>query len=216
MLLSPRKNGLTCLSKEVGVFKVAMGPVQCSWPCGVAENWSTKPGFYEGLVDLSKDCKTQSISLRLLQWLQKFSPDPGNLLNLIQILRHCPLIRWALSIAKIVCSVSRFVARVVGELWTADATGYPRGHEANDSSGAQSEATQAESPRGAFVKTTRYMQNCCRKALNLSRVNSEIAVTNFNDFRTNFGVTDTDFAILSNLSFRVRDDCRYRLSSFRT
>ena len=28
----------------------AIGPVQCSWPCGVAENWFTKPGFWEYFV----------------------------------------------------------------------------------------------------------------------------------------------------------------------
>ena len=31
----------------------AIGPVQCSWPRGVAVDWFTKPGFWEHLVALS-------------------------------------------------------------------------------------------------------------------------------------------------------------------
>ena len=52
-----------------------IGPVQFSWPRGVAENWFTKPGFWEHFVSFfpRKRSKTQS-SLNFLQsGPQKFS-----------------------------------------------------------------------------------------------------------------------------------------------
>ena len=33
----------------------AIGPVQFSWPRGVAENWFTKPGFWEHFVSFSNE-----------------------------------------------------------------------------------------------------------------------------------------------------------------
>ena len=54
----------------------AMGPVQFSWPRGVAENVFTKPGFWEHFVDFPRKQQTQSS-------LNFFSRHPGNLLNLI-------------------------------------------------------------------------------------------------------------------------------------
>ena len=51
----------------LGSEPFALGPVQFSWPCGVAENWFTKPGFGSILSVFSRrKSKTQS-SLNFLQ-----------------------------------------------------------------------------------------------------------------------------------------------------
>ena len=54
-----------------------MGPVQFRRSRGVAENWFTKPGFWEHSVNFPRKNSKRQSSLNF------FSPDPRNLLNLI-------------------------------------------------------------------------------------------------------------------------------------
>ena len=45
-----------CLKYQTKMSELfAMGPVQFSWPRGVAENSFTKPGFWEHFVDFSQE-----------------------------------------------------------------------------------------------------------------------------------------------------------------
>ena len=68
-------------------FRFARGPVQFSWPRGVAENWFTsKPGFWEHFGNLSygKNSQTES-SLNFLQsGPQKFTKSDFSGLAAIQ------------------------------------------------------------------------------------------------------------------------------------
>ena len=71
---SARKEEIPAINSE----PFAIGPVQFSWPRGVAENWFTKPKFWEDFVSF---CLGETAKHRV-HWIF-FSPDPGNLLNLI-------------------------------------------------------------------------------------------------------------------------------------
>ena len=61
------------ISDDLPSEPFAIGPVQFSRPRGAAENWFAKLGFWEHFVSFSSE-KQQNT---------EFSPDPGNLLNLI-------------------------------------------------------------------------------------------------------------------------------------